>query len=78
MTVPFMKNKEGSMSGPVEHKSMSTDEDHEYGMLDAVAEDMMSAFHSKNHKMLKMALESLIDHIKSEDEQQDEGETHGE
>lgn len=72
MTTPFMKNKEGSMSAPVEHIEMETTEGNdEFGMLDSVVEDMMYAFEKKDKKMLKAALQSLVEHIQEQDVMQD-------
>lgn len=72
--LPFLKNnKEASASGPVEHVEFGKEEGgSEYGMLDAVAEDLLAAFEKKDVSMLKSALESLVEHIKSEDEIQDQ------
>lgn len=72
--LPFLKNKEGSASAPVEHVEFGKEEGEpsEYGMLDAVAEDLMAAFEKKDLKMLKSALESFVEHIKSEDQSQDQ------
>ena len=71
MTLPFMKNKEGGMAGPIEVKEREPDHE-EYELLDAVAEDIMAAIEGKNHAMLKEALEALCEYIKEEDEQQDQ------
>ena len=73
--LPFLKDrKEASMSGPVESQSREPDGEESYGMLDAIVEDMMDAMHGKNKKLLKGALEALIEHIQGEDEIQDENE----
>jgi hypothetical protein len=74
MTAPFLKKKEGSMSMPSDHIRMGGSEDeqdYEYEMLDAVAEDMMIAFERKDKRMLKAALQSLCDCIAEQDEEQD-------
>lgn len=70
--IPFLKKKQeaGISTGPDEIKMRSPDED-SFELLDAIVEDMLEAFHKKDKKLLKMALESLIDHIKEEDEIQD-------
>lgn len=72
--IPFLKKKqEASVSmGPDETQMRKPDDDMNFEMLDAVAEDMMEAFHKKDSRLLKMALEALVDHIKSEDEIQDQ------
>lgn len=65
--LPFLKDRhEGSMSESVETKHMG-----EFGMIDAIVEDMIEAVHKKDKAMLKECLEALIEHIKSEDEIQD-------
>lgn len=64
--LPFLQNKDGVMAQP------NAEELKDFGTLDAVAEDMMSAFHSKDHSRLKAALESLCEYLKSEDESQDQ------
>lgn len=73
--LPFLKNqKEGGGSSPVEHVEFGAEEgapDEEFGLLDAVAEDLLMAIERKDKKMLKAALESLMDHIKADDEVQD-------
>lgn len=69
--LPFLKNKEeGSVSGPVETKVRAHDEG--YDMLDAVADDLLAAFASKDKATLKAALSSLCDYIKGEDAAQDQ------
>jgi len=72
--LPFLKNqKEGGMSGPIEVEVRSTrdDDDHEYGYLDAIADDMFDAIESKDRRALKSALESFCEYIKQEDEESD-------
>lgn len=72
--LPFLKNREeGGMSGPVETIEREPDDGEGYDMLDAVAEDMLAALAAKDKGMLKSALSSLVEHIKSEDAQQDQG-----
>jgi hypothetical protein len=63
--LPFLKERhEASVSSPVE-----TDE--KFGMLDAVVDDLLEAVHKKDKKMLKAALELLVEHIQEADEEQD-------
>ncbi len=71
--IPFLRKKqEGSVSAHDEIKMREPDEgESEFGMLDAIVEDMLEAFHSKDKRLLKSALEALMDHIKEEDEIQD-------
>lgn len=66
------------MSGPVEAIERKPDDDKPFEMIDAVVEDMLEAFHKKDKGMLKAALEALIEHIKSEDEVQDQSLIHKE
>jgi len=72
--IPFLKKKqEASISeGPDEVKIRKPDEEAEFGLLDAVVEDILEAIQSKDKGLLKSALAALIDHIKEEDEIQDE------
>lgn len=71
--LPFLKDRhEGGMSGPVETKKRESDEEPQsFGMLDAIVEDMLEAFHKKDKKLLKASLEALMEHIQEEDEIQD-------
>jgi hypothetical protein len=71
--LPFLKNKlEGSASGPVETIEREPDEGAEqFDLLDAVAEDMLTAIETKDKKLLKSALEALLEHIQEEDKEQD-------
>ena len=73
--LPFLKNKdEGGDSNPIKHISMSDrEDDSDFGMLDAIAEDLMQAISTKNIKQLKSVLEALCEHIQEQDEQQDQG-----
>lgn len=73
--LPFLKDRhEGGMSGPVETIEREPDEASEYGMLDAIAEDLMEAFHKKDKKLLKDALEAFMEHIQDQDIEQDQEE----
>lgn len=78
--LPFLKNKqEGSMSGPVEVIEREPDEGADgFEMLDAIAEDLLSAMEKKDKGLLKAALESLCEYIREEDEEQDESLTNKE
>jgi hypothetical protein len=71
--IPFLKDRhEGGISAPVEVTIKRThDEDPDFGMLDAIVEDMIEAIHSKNKKLLKGALEALVEHMQEQDEIQD-------
>lgn len=72
--LPFLKDRhEGGMSGPDEIKKMGPEEeDEDYGLLDAVVEDMIDAVHKKDKKLLKGALEALCEYIEDKDKVQDE------
>ncbi len=73
MPLPFLKNRDDGVGvGPVEAIERKPDEEGDYDMLDAVAEDMMAAFKSGDVKALKEALEALVDHVKAQDVVQDE------
>lgn len=70
--LPFLKERhEASMSGPVESKERKSDNGENFGMLDAIVDDLLEAVHKKDKKMLKAALELLIEHIQEADEEQD-------
>ncbi len=71
--LPFLKNRDdGAGVGPVETLERKPDEEAEFGTLDAVAEDLLSAIEKKDKKLLRSALESLVSHIQSEDVEQDQ------
>ncbi len=74
--IPFLKTKhEAGVSAPDEVKMRTPDDEDEsqFSLLEAVAEDIITAVHKKDKSMLLGALEALIDHIKEEDELQDAG-----
>jgi hypothetical protein len=56
------------MAAPVEALKRKPDEEPDYEMLDAVAEDILHAVETKDARLLKEALSSLIDHIQDLDE----------
>lgn len=71
--LPFLKrNKEASMSAPIESMERKPDQEQDFSMLDAVADDLMEAVKTDNKQLLKDALESLVAHIQSMDEDQDQ------
>jgi hypothetical protein len=74
--LPFLKNKqEGGASAPIEAiERKPDDESAEYGMVDAIAEDMLEAFQKKDKRLLKSALEALCEYIQEIDEISDEEE----
>lgn len=61
--IPFLK--EDSIA-------QSSNENEDYGTLDAVAEDLLTALHKKDRSLIKQALESLCEYLKEEDTQQDQ------
>lgn len=59
--LPFLKNsKEASGGSPAEPISRKPDEESDYDMLEAAAEDLISAMHSKNVKATCEALRAAI------------------
>ncbi len=74
--MPFLKNrKEGAMSDPddpIKRKPDGGEDAEEFGILDAIAEDMIEATSKNDKALLKAALQSLCDHIRDEDQEQDE------
>ncbi len=72
--LPFLKNRDdGVGSGPIESVERKPDEDKDYDMLDAVAEDLLLAVDKNDKKLLKDALGALCQHIRDMDQEQDEG-----
>ncbi len=70
--LPFLKNRDDGVGvGPAETKERKPDEGADFDMLDAVAEDLLAAIEKKDKGMLKSALASLVDHIQSQDAEQD-------
>ncbi len=72
--IPFLKKKqEAAISTPVDEVKMrKPDEDAEFELLDVIAEDLMDAIEHRNVNALKQCLLALVEHIKEEDEIQDE------
>ena len=69
MGLPFLKSKEGSMSAPVE--VIERDHDEGFDMLDAIADDILSAVKSQDKARLKEALGAFVEHIQEQDAEQD-------
>lgn len=68
--LPFLKNRqEGSVSGEVETKERAHDED--FDMLGAVADDLLDAFKAGDRRLLRDALEALVEHVRDMDIAQD-------
>ncbi len=71
--IPFLKDRhEGGASGSVDQTlRRDPDEDASFEMIDAIVEDMLEAFQKKDKKLLKGALEALVEHIQDQDQAQD-------
>ncbi len=67
--LPFLQDKDGVIAQPL-------NDSENFGTLDAIAKDMMEAFHKKDEHTLKLALESLCEHLKEEDSYQDQQSLH--
>lgn len=74
--LPFLKERhEGSASSDVDSIKRDSDEGKDsYEMMDAIVDDMLEAFNKKDKKLLKGALEALVEHIQDKDQIQDEEE----
>ena len=76
--IPFLKKRDESSAysmGEDEATKMrkpDDDKEEEYGLIDAIAEDMMDAFRKKDMSLLKDSLRALCDYIQDEDELQDQ------
>lgn len=69
--LPFLKNRDDGVGvGPVE--TLERDHDEGFDMLEAVADDLLTAIEKKDKARLKGALEALISHIQDLDYEQDE------
>jgi hypothetical protein len=71
MPLPFLKDKEGGAAATSETVTREPDDGGEGDLLDAVADDILSAVAKKDKSLLKAALESFVVHIQSTDEAQD-------
>lgn len=68
--LPFLKKaKEGGASAPVESVERKPDEEPSYDMLDAIADDILSAIKSDNKELLKSALTAFQDLDKQQDQE---------
>jgi hypothetical protein len=66
--LPFLKDHhEGAASMPVAHK----EPEEQFDMLDAISDDLLTAIHSADKKLLKATLGALLEHIREIDERQD-------
>lgn len=64
--IPFLKNKEASVSGPVDIERRKPDEEQEYDALEAAAEDLCNAIAAKDYKGIAVALRAAIQLADSE------------
>lgn len=71
MTLPFLKHEKEAGSA-----SMDVEDD-DYSMLDAIAEDLMTALEKSNKSMIKEALSALCEYIQEQDIKQDNEMTKG-
>lgn len=76
--LPFLKRKDDSSAfsmgeeEPTQRRNPDEEEDEpEYGMLDAIAEDMLEAMGKKDKGLMRQALEALCDYVRGEDLNQD-------
>lgn len=69
--LPFLKNRSDG-SEDVPDQSIKREHDEDYDMLDAVAQDVMDAIKAGDKAALKEALSAFVDHIQTQDEQQDQ------
>lgn len=78
--LPFLKRKDDSSAysmgedEPTRSRNPDNPDDDDYGMIDAIAEDMLEAVSKKDKSLMKDAIEALCDYIREEDIEQDEQE----
>ena len=65
MTLPFLKHEKETGSA-----SMDVDGG-DFNMLDAIAEDFMTALEKSNKSMLKEAIQALCDYLQEKDQVSD-------
>jgi hypothetical protein len=65
LTLPYLKHEKESGS------ASSDSEGSDYSMLDAIAEDLMTAFEKSRKSMVKEALQALCDYLQEQDQIQD-------
>lgn len=72
--LPFLKNKEASVAESAEDEPLKrkSDDGESFEILDAIAEDILSAIKSDSKSHLKSALDALCEYLKQEDEEQDQ------
>ncbi len=66
--IGFLKKKQEAMLAGGSQKQ----DGGEYGMLDAVSEDILEAVAQKDKKLLREALEAMCDYLREEDVEQDQ------
>lgn len=64
--LPFLKNKEGSVSAPTETIHRESDEESDFDSLEVAAQDLCDAIHSKDYKGVASALRAAFDLLESE------------
>jgi hypothetical protein len=73
--MPFLKKRQdGAMmdpDDPIKRKPDGGEEAEDFGIIDAVAEDIMEATSKNDVGLLKAALRSLCEYIQDEDQEQD-------
>lgn len=76
--IPFLKNRDDASAysqgeeDATLRRQPDQDGDEDYGLVDAIAEDMMEAFHKKDKSLLKESIRALCDYIENKDEIQDQ------
>lgn len=73
--MPFLKKRQEATNSdpddPIKRKPDGGEDAESFGILDAIAEDMMEATSKNDKALMKAALTSLCDHIRDEDQEQD-------
>lgn len=70
--IPFMRNKEASVSGPVDIERRKPDEEPEYDALESAAEDLCNAVAAKDYKGVAAALRAAFQLADSEPHEEGE------
>lgn len=70
--IPFMRNKEASVSAPAAVEKRTPDEPQEFDALEAAAEDLGSALAAKDFKAAAAALRAAFQLADSEPHQEGE------
>lgn len=72
MLPQLRKRDDAGVSAEPETIKRDPDEPEDFGMLDAVAEDILAAVKKGDVALVKSALQALVDHIQMADVAQDE------